>query len=455
MKLSPLEKQFFRLVLTCCLVVIGLLSLSILWARISKASVSLRLAERALKPSQLNAVPGEILVRFRDEPKAAKQVDQLSVLAEQDGRQIPIQIERLSDKAEIVQGLRLARVPPDETGRAIEALQARTDVIYAEPNFIRHKFATPNDARFTEQWALNNTGQGGKVDADIDADLAWDTTTGSNQVVVGVIDEGMDINHPDLQPNIWTNGAEIPGNGVDDDGNGFVDDIHGWDFFHNDASVYDGSPGDSNTDAHGTHVAGIIGAAGNNAIGVTGVNWQAGLLPLKILGADNEWPAASSVLLTVRAYTYAKQMRDLYAATGGARGANLRVLNNSYGGYGNSQAERDAIRALGESGILFVAAAGNDSRSNDRNPVFPANYNEPNVIAVASSNRYDWPSGFSNYGSRTVHMAAPGEDILSTTPHGTYAFASGTSMASPHVAGAAALVCAANPSISISRLRAV
>ncbi|HKO95920.1 MAG TPA: S8 family serine peptidase [Pyrinomonadaceae bacterium] len=409
------------------------------------------------KIQERQSVPGEILVRFRTGAtpvvSTSKPGMETALSVQQNEVQFSVRIERLAGP-EIVKDLRLARVAPEETGRAIQALRMRPDVIYAEPNYIRHKFATPTDVRFTEQWALKNDGQGGKVDADIDADLAWDTTTGSSQIVVGVIDEGVDINHPDLQPNIWTNPGETAGNGIDDDGNGFVDDIHGWDFFHNDASVYDGTAGDTNTDSHGTHVAGIVGAAGNNGNGVAGVNWQVGLLPLKILGADNEWPATSSVLLTVRAYAYAKQMRDLYAATGGTRGANIRILNNSYGGYGESQAERDAIRALADLGILFVVAAGNESRNNDRNAVFPANYNESNVVSVSSTNRYDSPSGFSNYGSRTVHMAAPGDEILSTAPHSSYRFASGTSMASPHVAGVAALICAANPSITLGRLRA-
>jgi alpha-tubulin suppressor-like RCC1 family protein/subtilisin family serine protease len=354
--------------------------------------------------------------------------------------------------------LRLARVSPGETLTAVASLRARGDVVYAEPNYIRRKLATPNDPHFASQWALRNTGQPqGTAGADIDAEPAWNTTTGGGDVVVGVVDEGVDINHPDLQANVWTNPAEVPGNGVDDDGSGFTDDVHGWDFFHNDATVFDAkgsfSDGDD-TDAHGTHVAGIIGAAGNNGQGVAGVNWNVKLLPLKILGREGEAPAPATVLETVRAYGYAKTLRDLYSQTGGARGANLRVLNNSYGGYGESQAERDAIRALGDSGVLFVVASGNDGRSNDRTPVFPAGYNEPNVITVGATTRYDHPAVFSNYSPRHVHVGAPGEAILSTTPGNTYAVADGTSMAAPHVAGVAALVVSANPSISVARLRA-
>ena len=306
-------------------------------------------------------------------------------------------------------------------------------------------------------WALKNTGQsGGKVGADIRAEEAWNTTTGSRNVVVGIVDEGIDINHPDLRDNIWRNPGEVPGNRVDDDGNGFVDDVNGYDFFHNDASVFDarGTFPSDDTDSHGTHVAGTIGAVGNNGEGVVGVNWQVSLMSLKILGSENENPAPGSVLLSVKAYDYAKMMRDLWESSGGTRGANIRVLNNSYGDISKSQAELDAIRALGQSGILFVASAGNDRTSNDRFPHYPSSYDAPNIIAVAATDRYDFLSSFSNYGSRTVSMAAPGTSILSTTPRGTYTSFSGTSMASPHVSGAAALLCAANPTLSVERLRA-
>ncbi|MBV9927665.1 MAG: S8 family serine peptidase [Acidobacteria bacterium] len=422
-------------------------------ARAARAAQGVSSSDKKSRPF----VPGEILVRFRGESKglaAARQ--ELTALRAADGRDIPVELETPRE-LQVVRGLSLARVKPEDTLAAVESLRAMPEVLYAEPNYVRRKFATPNDPSFSSQWSLKNTGQsGGVAGADIDAEPAWNTTTGSSQVVVGVVDEGIDISHPDLQANVWTNPGETPGNGVDDDGDGLVDDVHGWDFFHDDASVYDGHaafPADE-TDAHGTHVAGIIGASGNNGQGIAGVDWNVKLLPIKILGQENEAAAPSNVLLTLRAYGYAKTLRDLYNSTGGAKGANLRVLNNSYGGYGESQAERDAIRALGDSGILFVASSGNDGRSDDRTPLFPAGYNEPNVITVGASNRYDSSAGFSNYGSRTVHMVAPGDAILSTTPGGTYASASGTSMAAPHVSGAAALVCAADPSISVTRLRA-
>jgi subtilisin family serine protease len=413
------------------------------------------------KRAPVEFVPGEVIVRFRSEQAAElSENDPAAELPVGRGR-VPILTERFAG-SEIVKGLRVVRVPEEETLEAVQALKARADVLYAEPNYVRHKLATPTDPRFKEMWGLKNTGQPGTsggnpgtVGADIDAEAAWNLTKGSRSVVVGVVDEGIDINHPDLAANIWKNPGEVAGNGVDDDGNGFVDDVNGWDFFHNDKTVFDNSGASTDdTDAHGTHVAGTIGAVGNNSVGVVGVNWQVSIMSLKILGVDGEAPAPSSVRLTVQAYNYAKKMRDLWASSGGTKGANLRVLNNSYGGGGFSQAELDAINALNTSGILFVAAAGNDGYSNDILPSYPASYNAPNVISVAASNNSDLKAYFTNFGARTVHMAAPGEWILSTTPNGTYSFYSGTSMASPHVAGAAALVVAANPNVTVKRLRA-
>jgi subtilisin family serine protease len=406
-------------------------------------------------------IPGEVIVRFRSEEAADWSESEPGAELPIGRRKVPMRTERF-DGSEIVRGLRLVRVPADDTLGAIEALKRRPDVLYAEPNYVRRRLAAANDPRFQEMWGLKNTGQPassngipGVAGADIDAEPAWGLTTGSRNVVVGVIDEGVDVTHPDLAANVWKNPGEVAGNGLDDDANGFVDDVNGWDFFHNDRTVFDGSgayPSDD-TDAHGTHVAGTIGAVGNNGLGVTGVNWQVSLMSLKILGRDGEGMAPSSVLVTVRAYNYAKMMKDKWAATGGAKGANIRVLNNSYGGGGRSQAELDAINALNASGILFVVAAGNAASNNDTVPVYPSNYNAPNVISVAATNSMDYRPYFSNFGPRTVSMAAPGDWILSTTPNGTYSFFSGTSMASPHVAGAAALVCAANPAITVKRLR--
>lgn len=411
---------------------------------------------------RLNYVPGEILVRFRSNSKfsgdSGKTISP-QLFVSTSGREIEVRIERLAG-GEIVPGLRLARVNPEDTLSAMEALNARSDVVYAEPNYVRSKDSTPNDPRFGELWGLKNTGQpinghgNGQPGADIKAEQAWDLTTGSRSVVVGVVDEGIDVNHPDLTSNIWSNPAEIAGNSIDDDGNGFVDDVNGYDFFHNNGSVYDGSPTDSETDEHGTHVAGTIGATGNNGQGVVGVNWQVSLLSLKILGREDEAPAPGSVRLTVQAFAYAKMMRELWSTSGGTKGANIRVLNNSYGGFDFSQAELDAIRALSEANILFVASAGNFASDNDRLPHYPSGYNLPNVISVMASNASEILAVFSNFGLRTVHVAAPGVDVLSTTPNNSYTFLDGTSMASPHVAGAAALIYERFPNIALSKIRA-
>ncbi len=393
-------------------------------------------------------MPGELLVRFRRDTAPARNKTRTSLsIASSTGRNLRVEVNHFGG-SELVEGLMLARVAPEDTLPTIQALRARADVIYAEPNFIRHADVVPNDTHYAQLWALKNSNGG------ISAESAWNTTTGSHSVVVGVIDSGIDINHRDLKDNIFVNTAETPNNNIDDDNNGFVDDVNGWDFLHHDRTVFD----NADEDFHGTHVAGTLGAQGNNAAGVVGVNWDVQLLPMKAIGLMG---TTDSVLL--EAYSYAKMMRQ--------RGVNLRVLNNSYGGQRFSQSLLEAIDQLADAGILFIAAAGNDTLNNDFVPHFPATYDLPNVISVAASAEGGFlASSFSNRGAQTVHLAAPGQSILSTTPRGytgdglvsaftdpdgsTYSNFSGTSMAAPQVAGAAALACAANPSISFEKLRA-
>ena len=399
-------------------------------------------------------VPGEVLVRFREGSAAYGKTRTLLALRAQDGSEISVEVERFAG-SELLAGLRLARVPFEATHAAVEALRARGDVLYAEPNYLRRASAVPNDTLYAQQWALKNTGQrGGFSGIDVAAETAWDTTTGNPSVVVGVIDTGIDTGHRDLKENIFVNAAEVPGNNFDDDGNGYADDVSGFDFVSNDPAVFDGAQ----SDAHGTHVAGIIGARGNNAAGVAGVNWDVRLMPLKVLNAAG----FTSDSTLIGAYQYALAMKQ--------RGVNLRVLNNSYGGQGFSRSLFDSISQLSDAGILFVASAGNETTNNDYVPIYPAGFDLPNVISVAAMySDGSLGSEISNRGGQSVDLGAPGVGILSTTPRGyageglaaahtdsdgsTYSSFHGTSMAAPHVAGAAALACAASPSLSLRKLR--
>ena len=403
------------------------------------------------RDKEVDFVPGELLVRFRAGTALVRTKARTTVHVTVDAtRSVPVELNHFGG-SELVEGLRLARMAPEDTLGALKALNARADVVYAEPNFIRHADAVPNDPRYPDLYGLKNGSSG---TSGTSAESAWDTSTGNQNVVVGVIDSGIDIEHRDLKDNIFVNTGEIPGNSIDDDNNGFVDDVNGWDFVHNDRTVFDSV----DEDFHGTHVAGTIGARGNNSIGVVGVNWNVQLLPLKAIGLSGSTDAR-----LIAAYSYAKAMRQ--------RGVNLRVLNNSYGGQRFSQSLLDAIRQLNDAGILFVASAGNETLNNDWIGHYPSSFDSPNIIAVAASSQSGLiASSFSNFGGKSVHLAAPGAGILSTTPRGytgpglvaahtepdgsTYSFFNGTSMAAPHVSGAAALAVAVNTGISLEKLRA-
>jgi subtilisin family serine protease len=299
-------------------------------------------------------------------------------------------------------------------------------VEYAEPNYLIKKAAIPDDAQFSLQWGLTK----------INAPGAWDLSSGSASVTVAILDTGADLEHPDLKANIWVNADEAQ-NGIDDDGNGYVDDIKGWNFVNS-----GNMPFDDNTDGHGTHVAGIIGASGNNGIGVSGINWSVSLMILKILDKSGTG-------------TVADEARAIeYAIENGAR-----VINASYAFPTSctfvlpSITEKDAIEDAMNNGILFVAAAGNGGCNADNTPFYPAGYSLRNIISISASNESDSLISASNYGYESVHAAAPGNHILSTFPGNAYAYLSGTSLSAPHVSGLAALMLSYRPDYDFRMLK--
>jgi hypothetical protein len=328
-----------------------------------------------------------------------------------------------------VKNLELVKIPPMmSVESALQAYRGNPEVLHAEPDYIVKALAIPDDLYFPSLWGFWNTGQeGGIPGADIKATNAWDITTGSEEVVVAVIDTGVDYNHEDLGANMWRNEADCNENGIDDDGNGYIDDCHGINVF-----VKNWPPLDDNS--HGTHVSGIIGAVGNNSIGVVGVNWNVSIMACKFLNSDGEGYTSGAT----ECLDYVKAMKD--------RGVNIVATNNSWGGGGLSQFLWEAIEAQREAGTLFIGAAGNSGNDNDVHPDFPASTVLPNVISVAATDRSDNLGVFSNDGRRSTHLGAPGVEILSTTIENTYSTFSGTSMAAPYVTGVAALLKAQDPS---------
>jgi subtilisin family serine protease len=370
-----------------------------------------------------NRVDGELLVKYRDSKRQG--LDSLNRLV---GATPKTEFAALRWQHVILpQGIAVED--------AIEIYKQNPNVESVQPNFIYRINTTPNDAQWPDLYGMIK----------INAPEAWETTTGDPSVVVAVIDTGVDRDHEDLAANIWQNPGEIAGNGVDDDANGFIDDTYGWDFLNGDNEPVDGH-------SHGTHCSGTIGGVGNNGIGVAGVNWNVKVMALK---THDDVAGGSTSVTVISTFQYVTMMKN--------RRINIRATSNSYGGPPEAgsydQALKDAIDASGRAGVLNVFAAGNQltvdqEEDNDRLPTYPGSYNSPSILAVAASDQNDNRASFSHYGATTVDVAAPGVGIRSTIPNNGYGNKSGTSMSTPHTAGAAALIAAAHPKLSAASIKA-
>lgn len=408
-------------------------------------SSALPVAVQSVKVSAEYA-PDRLIVRYNpDRPRAESAM--MSIQSTTNAQAGTSVVKDLSEAG--VPGMQVVQVTTNTLDAAMEAYKNSPDVLYVEPDykislspiektgkvadadadsFGISAAAYPNDPGYQYLWGLHNTGQApfyGMPDADIDAPEAWGITTGSPYVVVAVVDTGVDYNHPDLAANIWQNSGEII-NGVDDDGNGYVDDIRGWNFVSKNNDPMDDS-------GHGTHCAGTIAAVGNNGIGVTGTAWNVKIMPLKFLNSKGSGYVSDAISAI------------LYANRKGAA-----IISNSWSGTGYTQSLKDAIDA---SSAVIVCAAGNSGANADITPQYPAAFTSSNILSVAATDYSDKLASFSNYGSTSVDLAAPGVSIYSTTKSGTYQYLSGTSMATPHVSGVAALLKSQSPSMSASQIR--
>ena len=416
-----------------------------------KALLRLELLEDRTTPAHTPAwVPDEVLVTFQpNTPPEARQQAWDSVNA--------TVIETIQTQTMLETGappidhLRLATPSVDQ---ALATLSANPAVLLAEPNYKLERLALANDPSYLygQLWAthgntlLNNSPLS---PFGTQADKVWDAGhVGSKSVYIGLIDQGYDYSHPELADAAAVNPGEVPNDYIDNDHNGYVDDVQGWDFFHNDSSVYHGME-----DIHGTHVAGTIGARGGNAQGVAGVNWNVSFLSAKFMGPQGGYTADA-----VKAVDYITDLKTRHHL-------NIVATNNSWGGGGYSPALHAAIIRAANAGILFITAAGNDAEDNDAHDHFPADYSSlvgtatqppaayENVIAVAATNARGERSGYSNYGRLSVDLGAPGDNIVSTTPEGTYSYGSGTSMATAQVTGAVALYASVYPDATAPQIR--
>ena len=319
---------------------------------------------------------------------------------------------------------------------AVKSLNENPMVEIAEPNYIYKINKAPTDPMYSQTWGLGNIGQAdpknqvGVAGIDINAERAWEIQTGTREKIIAVIDTGIDYTHPDLVDNMWTNDAEKNGTaGVDDDNNGVVDDIYGY-------NAITGTGNAKDDQGHGSHCAGTIGARANNGIGVAGVNWNVRMMAVKFLDAGGSGSLADAI----KAIDYATKM-------------GAHVLSNSWGGGGFSQTLLDSIQRSNDAGAIFIAAAGNSYNNNDSSPSYPATYQVANVMSVAAIDNRGAKADFSNYGKKTVHLGAPGVNVMSTTGGGYQSY-SGTSMATPHVAGVAALLWANEPNLTAAEVKA-
>ena len=362
--------------------------------------------------TQVSSVPGEYVVQLKK-----------NKMTRMSTKQIELTLNSKIKSTIFGQSIVVIQKPVFENPEAvIESLKKNELVEIVEPNYIYTINKISNDPLFEKLWGLSNVGQKdpagqtGVAGVDINVEKAWDIQTGSADTVVAVIDTGIDFNHPDLKSNMWRNETEANGTaGVDDDNNGVVDDIYGYNAVDN-----SGNPMDDQ--GHGSHCAGTIGAKGNDGVGVAGVNWDVQLMAVKFLDKNGSGTLENAI----KAIDYATRM-------------GAKIMSNSWGGGGFSQTLYDSIKRTQEAGAVFIAAAGNDGSNNDSRPAYPASYDISNIISVAAINNKGAKAEFSNYGKRSVHIGAPGVNILSTTG-GKYSSFSGTSMATPHVAGVVALL---------------
>ncbi len=373
--------------------------------------------------------PGEFVIKFKDNNFSVKN---LAILESKMSGKI---IKKIPNSPIVVLKRTGVTAMSESVTNVINQLRANPDIEIVEPNYIYRLNKTPDDPKYKELWGLHNVGQEstkgkkGVEGVDIGAEQAWDLQTGSENIVVGVIDTGVDYNLEDLKANMWKNENEANGiKGVDDDDNGFVDDIYGYDFANK-----DGDPLDDH--GHGSHVSGTIGASGNDGKGLVGVAWNVKIMALKFLTKEG----SGSLDDAVEAVKYATKM-----------GAHL--TSNSWGGGGVSEILKQAIEEASAKNIAFIAAAGNDSLNLDQEPSYPASYKVANVIAVSAIDNKGLLASFSSFGKKSVHVAAPGVDIVSTTPTG-YNSWSGTSMATPHVSGIAALLLSSEPLLTPSDIK--